>query len=288
MDNFGPAGQKEEEKEQHRIAMRKASLIGLLILGLLIFMYPAVSNRWNEYRCRNTIGEYESSIATTDSTELDAIWKNARAYNKKRTCNVIVDAFADEKQETATEYNAQLDPSGNGVMGYIDIPRIGQRLPIYHGTSDESLEKGCGHLEGSSLPVGGKSTHSVISGHRGLPSAKLFTDLDRISKGDHFNLHILDRVLAYKVDKIQVVLPEETEALQIEEGRDLVTLVTCTPYGVNSHRLLVRGHRVKYVEETAQLERPAADIDNILIAAAAVLAILLAVIVRKLMKERRK
>lgn len=269
--------------------MKKAAPIALLAVGILILMYPALSNKWNEYRCRTAIAEYESDIKAADGQDLDDIWRRAYEYNRGKSINVITDAFSDEQHSAAEEYTGQLNPSGNGIMGYIDIPRIKQCLPIYHGTSEEVLDRGCGHLEGTSLPVGGKGTHAVIAGHRGLPSAKLFTDLDKIKKKDHFDLHILDRVLAYEVDQIKTVLPEDTEDLQIEEDKDIVTLVTCTPYGVNTHRLLIRGHRVKYEEAAAEQERPAADPKEILLTAAAVLAVFLILIIKgKLTKARGK
>ena len=183
--------------------------------------------------------------------DYSAIWEAARAFNAEHTVNTIVDAFDEDTNEYVLShpYDEVLDPTNNGIMGYIEIPKINVRMAIYHGIGTEALENGCGHIEGTSLPIGGVGNHAVLSAHRGLPSAKLFTDLDQIEVGDLFFITVLDAKLAYRVDQILTVLPEETEDLAIEPGRDLITLVTCTPYGVNSHRLLVRGERTEYVEE---------------------------------------
>lgn len=181
----------------------------------------------------------------------------ATAYNNALLPSILPDSFAvaEASEEEDDEYMSCLNLSGNGMMGYVEIPKINVKIPVFHTTDDEVLQKAAGHLEGSSLPIGGKSTHSVISAHRGLPSATLFTDLDKMKEGDHFLLYILDDILCYEVDKVSVVEPEETDGLAVEEGEDLVTLLTCTPYGVNSQRLLVRGHRVPY-EETEMEETP--------------------------------
>ena len=182
------------------------------------------------------------------------MWKAAEEYNKKIKQESVPDAFSIRDGETDEEYESLLNLNGDGMMGYVEIPVIDQSIPIYHYTTEATLEKGAGHLFGSSLPVGGESTHAIISAHRGLPSAKLFTDLNLVEEGDVFYLHVLDQTLAYEVDQILTVLPDETESLGITEGEDYVTLITCTPYAVNTHRLLVRGHRIAY-EEAKEIEK---------------------------------
>lgn len=192
------------------------------------------------------------------------MWKAAEEYNEQIKQESVPDAFSVRDGETDSTYESLLNLNGDGMMGYIEIPVIDVKISIYHYTTDETLEKGAGHLFGSSLPVGGESTHAILSAHRGLPSAKLFTDLNLVEKGDVFYLHILDKTLAYEVDQIQTVLPEETDSLAITEGKDYVTLVTCTPYAVNTHRILVRGHRttVKAAKEAQKTEKKATGVSN--------------------------
>ena len=213
--------------------------------------YPTFSELWNSYRNQQLVSNYSEAVETMEPEDYSAIWEAARAFNAEHTVNTIVDAFDEDTNEYVLShpYDEVLDPTNNGIMGYIEIPKINVRMAIYHGIGTEALENGCGHIEGTSLPIGGVGNHAVLSAHRGLPSAKLFTDLDQIEVGDLFFITVLDAKLAYRVDQILTVLPEETEDLAIEPGRDLITLVTCTPYGVNSHRLLVRGERTEYVEE---------------------------------------
>ena len=226
-------------------------LLLVFLLGAGILFYPTLSNAWNRYRSRQLITEYETVVSALPDDESAEILAAARAYNEQHATNVIVDAFNEETEDYVLThpYDTLLNPMGNMIMGYLQIPKIDVRLAIYHGVGAKTLREGVGHVEGTSLPVGGERTHAVLSAHRGLPSAKLFTDLDQLKVGDTFYLHILDEVLAYEVDQILTVQPDETEALALEDGKDLVTLVTCTPYGVNSHRLLVRGHRVAYKPE---------------------------------------
>lgn len=240
--------------------IRKMFIGFLFLLSFGILLYPTVSTLWNEYRSRQLISEYKRAAETLETEEYDAIRKEAEEYNLQHTSNTIIDAFDEDNNYVLTHpYDTLLNPSGNGVMGYIEIPKINQTLVIYHGTGAEELEQGVGHVEGTSLPIGGENTHSVLAGHRGLPNAKLFTDLDLIQKGDRFFLHIMNETLAYEVEDIFTVLPDQTEYLAIEEGRDLCTLITCTPYGVNSHRLLVRGSRIPYTEEQISEETKKAD-----------------------------
>ena len=226
----------------------------LFLLGLSILLYPTFSDAWNQYRNAKLINTYETAVNDLPDKDYDRLWKEAKRYNREHTVNTFVDAF-DEKGDyiLSDAYKKILDPDGEGLMGSIEIPKIQARIAIYHGISDDVLEKGAGHVEGTSLPVGGKSTHAVLAAHRGLPSAKLFTDLDQMEIGDIFFLHILGKTLAYKVDQIKTVLPSETENLDIIKGEDHVTLLTCTPYGVNTHRLLVRGTRTKYVENKTEI-----------------------------------
>lgn len=195
-----------------------------------------------------TIGHYEETIEELPDENIEQIMAAAIEYNKQHDKNVIMDAFGDENEYVLTHpYDTMLAVDDSGMMCYLEIPKIKEKMVVYHGISAKVLEKGVGHIEGTSLPVGGESTHTVMSAHRGLPSAKLFTNLDQIDLGDQFYIHVLNEHLAYEVDEINVVLPEETSLLDIVPGQDLATLVTCTPYGVNTHRLLVRGHRVPYV-----------------------------------------
>lgn len=232
-------------------------LFGLLFLiGFGILVYPTVADQWNTYRQSRLISSYENTIEEMEPEDFTAEWEKARSFNGTLTQNSIYgDVFGEEDQKLEdTEYWQVLNVGGDGVMGYLSIPKINIKLSIYHGTSDEVLQTGVGHLNGTKLPIGGESTHSVLAAHRGLPSARLFTDIDQLKKGDKFYIHVLDETLAYQVDQIlDMVDKDDTEtlekALQIEEGKDQVTLFTCTPYGVNSHRLLVRGTRVPYEGE---------------------------------------
>ena len=246
--------------------MKKKTITTIIILlfflvGLSLLLYPFVANQWNNYRQSRLISSYDSAVSQMESEgsiDYEAEWARANAYNEALLPSILPDSFAvaEASDEPDEEYMACLNIAGDEMMGTVEIPKIDIELPIYHTTDEEVLEKAAGHLEGSSLPVGGESTHAVISAHRGLPSASLFTDLDQLEEGDHFLLHILDENLAYEVDKISVVEPEETQDLAVEEGEDLVTLLTCTPYGVNSHRLLVRGQRVPYEAEAIADEQP--------------------------------
>lgn len=223
-------------------------IVLLFLIGLSILLYPTISNRWNEYRAQQLISSYDTAVASASGKDQDysKMLAETREYNEKLTREVIPDAFSIRDGVKDETYESLLNPMRDGMMGYLEIPVIKVKSAIYHYTTEEVLKKGIGHLFGSSLPVGGENTHAIVSAHRGLPSAKLFTDLDLVEKGDVFYIHVLDEILAYKVDQILVVEPDETESLGIEEGKDYVTLVTCTPYAVNSHRILVRGHRIPY------------------------------------------
>lgn len=218
----------------------------VFLVGLGLLLYPWLSNAWNSWRQANLVSSYDAAVQQMPTDDYASWFSAADVYNKTLVGQGIPDAFAFHSEDEDADYAAQLAFRDDGMMGHINIPRISQNLPIYHTTSEEVLAKGVGHLQGSALPVGGEGTHCVLSAHRGLPSAALFTDLNQLAVGDKFFIHVLDRSLAYEVDQISVVEPSQTESLEIEKGCDLVTLVTCTPYGVNSHRLLVRGHRVPY------------------------------------------
>lgn len=230
----------------------------LFLAGLSLLLYPFIANEWNNYRQKRLMSNYEEVVAEKEAAgeiDYEAEWEKARAYNDALLPSILPDSFAvAEASDEDEEYMSALNLAGEGIMGSVEIPKIDITLPIFHTTEEDVLEQAAGHLEGSSLPVGGESTHAVISAHRGLPSAALFTDLDKLEEGDHFLIHVLDDTLCYEVDQITVVEPEETDTLAVVEGEDLVTLLTCTPYGVNSHRLLVRGHRVPYVPEEVEDE----------------------------------
>lgn len=229
-------------------------LFGLLFLiGFGILVYPTVSDQWNTYRQSRLISNYEAVVENLTEEDFSDEWQKAIAFDQALVRNDLYgDVFGEDDGELeSTEYWKVLNVANDGVMGYLSIPKINVKHAIYHGTGDKVLQTGIGHLNGTKLPIGGESTHSVLAAHRGLPSARLFTDLDQIKKGDMFYIHVLDEVLAYQVDQIMDMVDKDNHetleaALQIEEGKDQVTLFTCTPYGVNSHRLLVRGTRVPY------------------------------------------
>lgn len=241
-------------------------LFGLMfLLGFAILIYPTVSNQWNTYRQNQLISSYEELIGKMAEEDFTKEWEKANAFNDTIIHNNIFgDVFGENGDDIKnTEYWQILNVGNDGVMGYVSIPKINVKLSIYHGTADDVLQTGIGHLNGTKLPIGGESTHSVLAAHRGLPSARLFTDIDQLECGDMFYIHVLDETLAYQVDQILDMVDKDDnetlqKALQIEEGQDYVTLFTCTPYGVNSHRLLVRGTRVPYNGEE-EIESTAAE-----------------------------
>ena len=240
-------------------------LILALVAGLSLLLYPTISDYWNSLHASQAVASYDQAVKSMDEGKYDELLQRAGQYNRDLFLRGTLFALTDEERE---DYNSQLDIDGSGVMGYIEIPTIKVSLPIYHGTSDDVLQVAVGHLEWSSLPVG----------HRGLPSAKLFTNLDQLAEGDLFVIRTLDEVLTYEVDRILIVLPSELQALAAEEGKDLCTLVTCTPYGVNSHRMLVRGHRVDNQSEAVRLTADAIRIDPLLVAPIAAIPLLLALL----------
>jgi sortase A len=230
-------------------------LLVILLAGVGVMLYPTISDWWNSVHQSRAIAVYNTFVEQTDNETIEAMLQSAREYNQRLPMKSDRFRMSDEEIE---EYESLLDLSGTGVMGYIQIPRIGVNLPVYHGTDEEVLQIAIGHIEGSSLPVGGETTHAVLSGHRGLPSAKLFTDLDKMEEGDIFTLTVLNQILTYQVDQISVVLPSDVSELSIVPGMDYCTLVTCTPYGINTHRLLVRGHRIENIESDEALILPEA------------------------------
>lgn len=236
---------KDKQDGHKKISWSTILLVVIMLVGIGVVAYPTVSDWWNSRHASRAIASYVEQVESKTDAERAEMLEAARAYNEtlaqtEMNLNPDEDAYA--------EYEATLDISGTGIMGYVQIPTINVNLPIYHGTSDAVLQTAVGHIAGTSLPVGGKGTHAVLSGHRGLPSAKLFTDLDKLVEGDVFTITILDEVLTYQIDQIHIVLPEETGDLEIDPDQDYVTLVTCTPYGINTHRMLVRGHRIDNLE----------------------------------------
>ena len=213
----------------------------VFLAGLSLLLYPTVSDYWNSFHQSQAIASYVDAVDNTDEQKLEEMRQAAEAYNQSLLSNNDRYDMTDEQK---AEYESLLDVSGTGVMGYVEIPSINVSLPIYHGTDKEILQIGVGHIEGTSLPVGGPSTHCAISGHRGLTSSKLFTDIDQMAEGDVFMIYVLGETLTYQVDQIRIVLPDDLNDLKIESDKDYCTLTTCTPYGINTHRLLIRGHRI--------------------------------------------
>lgn len=260
-------------------------LFVILLIGLSLLLYPSFANYWNSFTQSRAIATYTEQLAAIDTDRYKEYWIEAEAYNQS-----LIDRPNPylRSEEQIAQYEAALNIDGTGVMGYVEIPNINVTLPIYHGTEENILQVAIGHIDWTSLPTGGADTHCAISGHRGLPSARLFTDLDQLVVGDYFILNILDRTMTYEVDQIHIVEPDETEGLLIQEGKDLCTLVTCTPYGVNSHRLLIRGHRVENLEE-AQTVRITADafvIEKLVVAPFVLMPILLVVFTLLLISDR--
>lgn len=259
----------------------------ILGVGISLLLYPTFSDYWNARHQSKAVDGYVEAVKKLDKKSYKKTWKRAREYNKRLfEAGRTTEGLSTLSDAQRKEYESQLNVSGTGVMAYVEIPTINCRLPVYHGTEDEVLQTSVGHIEGSSLPVGGKNTHCVLSGHRGLPSARLFTDLDKLTVGDRFMIHTLNKTLTYEVDQILIVLPEETDALRIQEGKDLCTLITCTPYGINTHRLLVRGHRVPN-SSSAQVTADAVQIEPITIAPIFAVPLLLVLLIGMLVRTKR-
>ncbi|MBQ8972580.1 MAG: class C sortase [Clostridia bacterium] len=259
----------------------------ILILGISILLYPTISDYWNSFHQSRAIASYIEQIEQVDPIDYDQEWARAIAYNQALVEKPNRFILSEEELE---EYNGILNLTGSGIMGYIDVPKIGCQLPIYHGTDDAVLQIAIGHIEGTSLPTGGLGTHTALSGHRGLPSAKLFTDLDQMEIGDLFVMRVLNEILTYEVDQILQVLPEELDALAIDPEQDYCTLITCTPYGINTHRLLVRGHRVDNVEmeKIIKVTNDAKQIDPVLIAPIVAAPMLLVLFIIMMLRTRKR
>ena len=253
-------------------------LILALFAGLSLLLYPTVSDYWNSLHASQAVADYAENVRNLEAEKYEQVLQDAKSYNQMLPYEQTTFALSEEEKEA---YDALLDISGTGVMGYIEIPTVNISLPVYHGTEDAVLQIAVGHLEWSSLPVGGESTHCVLSGHRGLPSAKLFTNLDKLVAGDKFIMRVLDEVLTYEVDQILIVEPTDVSTLIIEAGKDLCTLVTCTLYGINSHRLLVRGHRIENQDEAKAIRvtSDAIQIEPLIVAPAVALPMLLVLLV---------
>lgn len=269
---------------------KKGKLSSLLLLlafvaGIGLLAYPTVANYWNSRHQTKAITGYVEQVAELQEDDCSELWEAAAEYNRSLLQRSNSYLLTPEQTE---QYNALLDIGGTGIMGYIEIPSIEVTLPIYHGTDSAVLQIAAGHLEWSSLPVGGESTHCVLSGHRGLPSAKLFTDLDRLVEGDVFTLSVMDEILSYEIDRILIVEPEDTDELLIVPGQDLCTLITCTPHGINSHRILVRGHRIANIEQAAaiRITADAIQVEPLIVAPLLALPLLLLFIAGLLISDK--
>ena len=261
-------------------------LVLILIIGLSLLLYPSFSDWWNASRSSQAIATYSEEVANLDKEKYDTLWNAACDYNRALLTRPNTYLLTEELK---AEYDRLLNLSGTGIMGYIEIPSLKVALPLYHGTEENVLQVAIGHLEWTSLPVGGSNTHCVVSGHRGLPSARLFTDLDKMVEGDVFLFRILDEILTYEVDQIRIVEPHQVEDLLVQEGKDLCTLVTCTPYGINTHRLLVRGHRIENQEEavTVRVTADAMQIEPIIVAPFLAAPILLILLIMLIIPKRK-
>ncbi len=262
-------------------------LVLILFLGVAILLYPTVSDYWNSFHQSRAIASYIEEIENIDPADYEKEWERARQYNEELVKKPNRFRMSDEEY---AEYESLLNLTGSGIMGYIEVPKINCTLPIYHGTDDAVLQIAVGHFEGTSLPTGDAGVHSVLSGHRGLPSAKLFTDLDQMEEGDLFVIRVLDQIMTYEVDQILIVLPEELDALAIDQQQDLCTLETCTPYGINSHRLLVRGHRTENqeMETIIKVVADATQVKPILVAPVLAAPMLLILLIGMMISTGRK
>ena len=264
--------------------------IPMILLGLGLLLYPFISNRISVGHYQKVIQTYDKKVSEETRDANNKLLMDAREYNRSLSFGAVVDVFQNPEVKNSDRYLSILNINDNGMMGYISIPKIDVRIPIYHGTTSDVLQKGVGHLEGSSFPVGGESTHAILSAHRGLPSSKLFTDLDQLKKGDIFYIYILNQVLAYQVDQVLVTEPSETDALRIVDGKDYITLVTCTPYAINTHRLLVRGERIEYneqVEKDIEVDYALSTADIILYISLVIALLLIVVAIICFIKSRK-
>lgn len=244
-----------KSNKKRKMTIKDIIRLLVLVVAFAVLLYPTVSSYVNEKNGSKVVSNYDAESVRLSNAEKEKMLEDARAYNKEMLSNIdLIDPFSQGETNIDERYESLLNMDGSGMMGYIRIPKIKVEIPIYHGTSESVLQAGVGHFWGTSLPVGGESTHTVLTGHRGLPTKTLFTNIDKLVEGDVFYIKVLDETLAYKVDQILTVLPEETEALSIVPGQDYATLVTCTPYAINTHRLLVRGQRIPY-EEAVKIEK---------------------------------
>lgn len=268
-----------------KVSVSTVILVIVFLAGLSVMLYPIISDYWNSKTQSRVIADYDELLSSMDNDTCNALMESAKDYNDKlkELYNPL------ENYNEITGYDDALDVTGTGIMGYVTIPEIEVELPIYHGTSDKVLNNAAGHLQGTSLPIGGENTHSVISAHRGLPSAKLFSDLDELEKGDRFTITVLNEVLTYEVDKIQIIEPDELDKLEIVDGQDYVTLITCTPYGINTHRLLVRGNRVATESKlSVRVSADAVKIEPILVAPFVAIPILIIFLIVMLGIDKNK
>lgn len=268
-----------------KVSVSTVILVIVFLAGLSVMLYPIISDYWNSKTQSRVIADYDELLSSMDNESCNALMESAKDYNDK-----LKDLYNPlENYNEIIGYDDALDVTGTGIMGYITIPEIEVELPIYHGTSDKVLNNAAGHLQGTSLPIGGENTHAVISAHRGLPSAKLFSDLDELEKGDRFTITVLNEVLTYEVDKIQIIEPDELDKLEIVDGQDYVTLITCTPYGINTHRLLVRGKRVATESKlSVRVSADAVKIEPILVAPFVAIPILIIFLIVMLGIDKNK
>ncbi|MDO4806590.1 MAG: class C sortase [Coriobacteriales bacterium] len=268
----------------------KKNILNILIVvmglaGVILLAYPTFSDWWNSMHQSYAIASYDQAVAEMDPHKYDELLAAAEKYNAELAKTGINWSMSDEQMKV---YNSLLDVTGTGMMGYVEIPKINVELPLYHGTRDAVLQVAIGHITGTSLPVGGVGSHCSVSGHRGLPSARLFTDIDVLDKGDIFTITVLDRVLTYEVDQVRIVLPADLGDLAIDQKKDYVTLITCTPYGINSHRLLVRGHRIDNLPGTVRVMADAVQIKPYLVAVFLAIPILVTMLVWVMLSTSRR
>lgn len=261
------------------------ALVVVLLAGVALLAYPTVSNYWNSFHQSRAIGNYVAMVDDMDDDEYAKEWENAKRFNEMLYRKNGFQGLTPQEREV---YYSLLNMSNDGVMGYVNIPTLKLSLVVYHGIDETVLQVGAGHIEGTSLPIGGENTHAAISGHRGLVSARLFSNLNDLVKGDIFMLNVLDATLTYEVDQILIVEPEQTEAINITDGKDYCTLITCTPYGINSHRLLVRGHRIDNIDDLSlRIGADAMQIDPVLVAPVLAIPLLLMLLIGLFIKHRK-
>ena len=278
-------GSQAPKKKKKKSVVTTIVIILILLVGVGIMIYPTFSDWWNSFHQSRAIASYAAVVDEMDPEAVEAMLDEAYEYNKRLLKKTNRYVLSDEELE---EYNSILDPSGTGVMGYIQIKSIGVNLPIYHGTDESVLQIAIGHIEGTSLPVGGESTHTALSGHRGLPSAKLFSDLDKIQEGDTFTVTVLNKTITYEVDQIEIVLPEDTSLLNIVAGEDYCTLITCTPYGINTHRLMIRGKRIENIHGDVVIIPSGQHIPEFVVVPAIVIPLLFIELILLLIYYRRR